>query len=229
MLVNSDTSKDAVMRYHKVPDETVGRMPVYLRAVSHLSNQGQESISSKTLAEFVGINPWQIRKDFSYFGDFGTPGKGYNTEKLLKQLSRILRLNSGHRVVLVGVGNIGRAVLAYPDFRRYGFEIVAAFDSDAGKIGKKVSGVIIEDVAELASAKERDVDMAIIAAPPDVAQAVADALVEAGIRGILNFAPRHIAVPKKVKVITIDIAMDLARLPYYMPAVSGGQAAQAVE
>jgi redox-sensing transcriptional repressor len=204
-------------------------MPVYLRAVSYLSNQGQESVSSKSLAEFVGINPWQIRKDFSYFGDFGTPGRGYNTEKLLKQISRILRLNSGHRVALVGVGNLGRAVLAYPDFGRYGFEIVAAFDSDPAKVGRKVSGVEVEDVAELASLKGRDVDMAIIAAPPDVAQEVADELVEAGVRGILSFAPRNIVVPKKVKVIAIDIAMDLARLPYYMPAGSSGQAAGATE
>jgi redox-sensing transcriptional repressor len=182
------------------------------------SEHGHNSISSKDLAEFVGVTPWQIRKDFSYFGDFGTRGVGYNIENLAKEIKKILRLNIVHRVALVGVGNLGSAVLAYPGFRTYGLDIAAAFDSDAEKIGNKINGVVIEDVSNIRSLKERNMDLAIITVPREAAQATADALVEAGVRGILKFSPCYITVPRKVKVIRIDIAMDLARLPYYMPA-----------
>jgi redox-sensing transcriptional repressor len=206
------------MRFHKIPDETIQRLAIYLRGLIACSEQGHKSISSKDLAEFLGVTPWQIRKDFSYFGDFGTRGVGYNIENLAKEIKTILRLNIVHRVALVGVGNLGSAVLAYPGFRTYGFEITAAFDSDAKKIGKKIDGVVIEDASNIRSLKERKMNLAIITVPREAAQATADALVKAGVRGILKFSPCHITVPRKVKVITIDIAMDLARLPYYMPA-----------
>lgn len=182
-----------------------------------MSEQGQQSISSRDLADFLSVNSSQIRKDFSYFGGFGTPGVGYNIEKLIKQIKKILRLNVVQKAALVGVGNLGSAVLAYPGFGTYGFDIAAAFDSDPKKIGKKVKNVTIEDVSKLRTLKRRKVNLGIIAVPQEAAQRVADGLVKAGIRGILNFSPCYIAVPKKVKVIGIDIAMDLARLPYYMP------------
>ena len=206
------------MRYHKIPDETIRRLPVYLRGLLFLSEQGQEGVSSRNLANFLGLNPWQIRKDFSYFGGFGTPGLGYDVGKLVKQINKILKLDVGHSIALVGVGNLGSAVLAYPGFEIYGFDIVAAFDVNPKKIGKKKSNVIIEDVSNLGTLKKRKINLAIIAVPAAAAQQTADALVKAGVKGILNFSPCHIVVPKKVKVITIDIAMDLARLPYYMPA-----------
>jgi redox-sensing transcriptional repressor len=170
------------------------------------------------LAEFLGFNPWQIRKDFSYFGGFGTRGIGYDVEKLIKQIKKILRIDIVHRAALVGVGNLGSAVLAYPGFEMYGFDIVAAFDSASEKIGRKVINIVIEDVSNLWTLKRRKIDLAIITVPQQAAQKIADALAKAGIKGILNFSPCRITVPKKVKVITIDIAMDLARLPYYMPA-----------
>ncbi|MBA7624288.1 Redox-sensing transcriptional repressor Rex [subsurface metagenome] len=206
------------MRYRKIPDETIRRLPIYLRGLLSLSEQGQQSVSSRNLADFLGINPWQIRKDFSYFGGFGTPGVGYNTEKLIKQINKILKLDVAHKAVLVGVGNLGSVVLAYPGFKIYGFDIVAAFDTDPKKIGRKVKNITIEDVSNLQTLKKRKISLAIIAVPSDAAQQTADALVEAGVKGILNFSPCYITVPKKVKVTTIDIAMDLARLPYYMPA-----------
>lgn len=206
------------MRFRKVPDETIRRLPIYLRSLLLLSEQGQRSISSQNLADFVGVNPWQIRKDFSYFGGFGTPGLGYDIGKLVKQINKILKLDAGHRIALVGVGNLGSAVLAYPGFEIYGFDIVAAFDVNPKKIGKKKNDVIIEDVSSLGTLKKRKINLAIIAVPRHAAQQTADALVKAGVKGILNFSPCRIAVPRKVKVITIDIAMDLARLPYYMPA-----------
>ncbi|MHC4602295.1 MAG: redox-sensing transcriptional repressor Rex [Planctomycetota bacterium] len=185
------------MRYHKIPDETIRRLPIYLRGLLFLAEQGQESISSRNLADFLGVNSWQIRKDFSYFGDFGTPGVGYNIEKLVKQVKKILKLNVIQKAALVGVGKLGRVVLAYPGFGIYSFDIAAVL---------------------LRTLRRRKIDLAIITVPRDAAQQTTDRLVKAGVRGILNFSPCYITVPKKVKVITIDIAMDLARLPYYMPA-----------
>ncbi len=206
------------MRYHKIPDETIRRLPIYLRGLLFSSEQGQESISSRNLADLLGVNPWQIRKDFSYFGDFGTPGVGYNVENLAKQIEKILKLDVVHKVALVGVGNLGLVVLAYPGFKIYGFDVAAAFDIDSKKVGRKVKNITIEDASNLGTLKKRKINLAIIAVHRDAAQETADALVKAGIKGILNFSPCYITVPKKVKVITIDIAMDLARLPYYMPA-----------
>jgi len=206
------------MRYRKIPDETVRRLPIYLRGLLFLSEQGQQNVSSRNLADFLGVNPWQIRKDFSYFGGFGTRGVGYKIENLAKQINKILKLDVVHKVALVGVGNLGLVVLAYPGFRIYGFDIAAAFDIDSKKVGRKVKNVTIEDASNLGTLKKRKIKLAIIAVHRGAAQETADALVKAGVKGILNFSPCYITVPKKVKVITIDIAMDLARLPYYMPA-----------
>jgi redox-sensing transcriptional repressor len=206
------------MRYHKIPDEAVRRLPIYLRALLFSLEQGRNNISSRDLANFVGVNPWQIRKDFSYFGEFGTPGVGYNVEKLAKEIKRILKLDIIQKVALVGAGNLGSAVLAYTGFRIYGFDIAAAFDADPKKVGRKIKDIAIEAVSNLPTLRKRGINLAIIAVPRGAAQQTADALVKAGVKGILNFSPCYITVPKKVKVITIDIAMDLARLPYYMPA-----------
>jgi len=174
--------------------------------------------TSQNLADLLGIASWQIRKDFSYFGGFGVPGVGYNVKNVITQIKKILKIEAGHKVALVGVGNLGSAVLAYPGFRLYGFDIVAAFDVDPKKVGKEINKVRIEDVSAVSSLKRRKINIAIISVPGEVAQQTADALVKAGIKAILNFSPCYITVPKKVKVITVDIAMELARLPYYMPA-----------
>jgi len=206
------------MRYHRIPDETIRRLPVYLRGLLSSAEQGHERISSKDLAEFLGVNPWQVRKDFSYFGGFGTRGVGYEVDNLARQIKKILRLDIVKRAALVGVGNLGSAVLAYSGFRMYGLEIAAAFDINPKRIGRKINDVRIEDASKLQTLKRRKIELAIIAVPRDDAQKTADSLVKAGVRGILNFSPCYISVPKKVKVITIDIAMDLARLPYYIPA-----------
>jgi redox-sensing transcriptional repressor len=206
------------VRYHKIPNETVRRLPIYLRGLALLSQQGLTSVSSGKLADFVNVNHWQIRKDFSYFGDFGKRGVGYNIETLARQIKKILNIDAVHKAVLVGVGNLGSALLAYPGFKMYGFEITAAFDNNPARIGKKINDVTVEDISKLDALTKRHVNLAIIAVPERAAQDVADALVKAGIKGILNFAPRRINVPKKIKVITIDIATDLARLPYYIPS-----------
>jgi redox-sensing transcriptional repressor len=127
-------------------------------------------------------------------------------------------LDNSHKAVLVGVGNLGSAVMAYGEFGTYGLDIVAAFDKDHKKIGKTKNTITIEDVSKISSIKRRKIDLGIIAVPAEDAQAVADDMVKAGVKGILNFSTRHIVVQKKIKVISIDIAMDLARLPYYMSA-----------
>jgi redox-sensing transcriptional repressor len=204
------------MRYHRIPDETVRRLPVYLRGATYLFRQGEQNVSSQKLAALIGVNAWQIRKDFSYFGDFGTPGVGYDIETLIKHVKKILKLETVHKAAIVGIGNLGSALLAFPGFGMYGLRIAAAFDADKRKIGKKQSGVLIENAARLHVLKDRNIRLGIISVPEDAAQDVADKLVVAGVNGILNFAPRYIAVPKRVKLITIDIAMDLARLPYYV-------------
>ncbi len=204
------------MKYHRIPDETIRRLAGYLRALVFSSEQGRERISSQTLADLVGVNPCQVRKDLSYFGDFGTRGVGYSVEKLTKSIRKILKLNVVQKAALVGVGKLGSAVLEYPGFGLYGFDIAVAFDVDPHKVGSKVKDVMIEDVSGLRSLKRRKIRLGIIAVPGQAAQETADKLVEVGIKGILNFSPRYIVVPRKIKVITIDIAMDLARLPYYM-------------
>lgn len=204
------------MRYRKIPDETVRRLPVYLRTLRILGRQGKKDTSSRELASLVAVNPWQVRKDFSYFGAFGKRGSGYEINSLSKKIARILRLDRKRKVVLVGAGNLGSALLAYNGFEIYGFDIVAAYDCDPKKVGKKLYNITVEDVAKLKNLKKDSIDLAIIAVPGQAAQTIADKLVEAGVKGILNFSPRHIQVPKRIKVITIDIAMDLARLPYYV-------------
>lgn len=181
------------------------------------TDQGREHISSKDLADFVGVKSWQIRKDFSYFGDFGTPGVGYHIEDLARQIRKILRLDAVRKAALVGVGDLGSALLAYPGFRMYGLDIVAAFDVDPKKVGTTVNGVDIEDMSKIDMLKGSGISLAIVAVPRAAAQDTVDQLVAAGVRGILNFAPCKVSAPRRVKVITLDIAMELARLPYYMP------------
>jgi redox-sensing transcriptional repressor len=206
------------MRYRKIPDETVRRLPVYLRGALHLSQGNAARTSSKELADLTGIESWQIRKDFSYFGDFGTRGVGYDLGSLISRINRILRLRTGHKAALVGVGNLGSALLAFPGFRVYGLEIAAAFDIDKRKVGRRKAGILVEDVASLRNLNRRGIHLGIIAVPETASQEVAEALVNAGVKGILNFAPHYIVVSRGVKLITIDIAMHLARLPYYMSA-----------
>ena len=205
------------MRYHKIPDETIRRLPIYLRALLLLSEKEQQNISSKLLAEFLGFNSAQIRKDFSYFGGFGTRGVGYETNELIKNIKKILKLNIVRKTALVGVGNLGSAILQYSGFKVYGLEIKAAFDISPSKIGKVINGIKIESASKLSGLKRRKIKLAILSVPRNAAQETADILINAGVSGILNLSPARLVVPSNVKVIALNIAMYLARLPYYMP------------
>jgi redox-sensing transcriptional repressor len=191
-------------------------MPLYLRGSLELAGQGVGRLSSQQLGDYLGLNPWLIRKDFSCFGDLGKRGVGYDTQILICRIKKVLRLDVDRRAVLVGVGRLGSALLEYGGFSRYGLQIVAAFDRDQATVGRTIGGVRIEHIDKLGTVETRHIDMGIIAVPEESAQEVANTILKTGIQGILSFSPRHIVTPRRVKVITIDIAMDLARLPYYL-------------
>jgi len=204
------------MKYHKIPDETIKRMPMYLRAFSILKTENQDTISSTQLAERLRLNPPQIRKDLSYFGAFGTRGVGYPVSSTAEQIRSILKLDVTQKAVLVGAGRLGAAIAEYPGFRTFGFEIAAIFDSNPDKIGKKIGKNIIEDVEKISTIRDRDIHLAILAVPVNAAQSVVDMLVGCHIKGILNLCPCYVVVPKSIKVVTIDLAMELGTLPYYI-------------
>jgi len=204
------------MKNTRIPDETIRRLPLYLRGLQFFADQGLTNVSSEKLADFLHISASLIRKDFCYFGDFGTRGVGYDVQILVKQIREILKLSTPRKAILVGAGNLGRALLAYPGFAAYGFQIVAAYDSDPVKIGTTINKTLILDIKALTKLKRDGIGLAIIAVPAEVAQGVVDVIIKSGIRGILNFAPTYLSVPKRVKVISIDIAIELGRLPYYL-------------
>ena len=206
------------MRYHKVPDETVRRLPVYFRGLCSFTKDNFHSVNSQQLADVLHVKSPQLRKDLSYFGDFGIPGVGYNTEQLKKHIQKILRLNTLHYTALVGYGNLGAALLKYTGFENFGIEISAIFENDPRKIDRVVNKIKIEAVSNLRTLQRRNILIAIVAVPAAEAQNVTDKLVEAGVGGILNFAPTYLSVPQSVKVINIDIGVSLACLPYYLPA-----------
>jgi len=207
---------DRAMRYRKIPDETVRRLPQYLRAVSFVHKQGCKYVSSQELAERLHMKSPQIRKDLSYFGAFGVKGTGYPVETLLGRIREILKLNTPQKAALIGAGRLGKALASYPGFRLYGFDIVEVFDSSPRKIGRKIGGVEIKDVAHLGDLGKRGIRLALLAVPAGAAQEIAERLAEAGVRGILNLAPCYLKLPKRIKVVTIDIAMELGILPYYV-------------
>ena len=204
------------MRDRRIPEETIRRLPLYLRSLLLLKEEGHRRISSKELAERLYMNPAIIRKDFSHFGDFGTPGVGYSIDTLIRGLRAILKLNRVRKAALIGAGKIGSALLNYPGFEGYGFRIAAVFDNAPGKVGTKLGDVVVEDISRLPTLKNRKIKLAIIAVPSRAADAIARDLVKAGVSGILNFAPWHLDVPQRTKVINIDIAMELSNLQYYI-------------
>ncbi|MCE5185659.1 MAG: redox-sensing transcriptional repressor Rex [Planctomycetaceae bacterium] len=204
------------MKYRKIPEETIRRMPRYLRAFSTLQSENQGYISSQLLAERLHLNPPQIRKDLSYFGAFGTRGIGYPVQSTAEQIRSILKLNITQRAALVGAGRLGTAIASYHGFSLFGFDIAAVFDNDRQKIGRRIGGRTIEDVSRIGSVGSRGIQLAILAVPAEAAQTCADQLIKAGIKGILSLSPCYLETPKRIKVISIDLAMELGTLPYYL-------------
>ena len=200
-----------------VPDIVVGRLPLYLRALSDMLSEGKEITSSHELGDLLGISSAQIRKDLSQFGEFGKQGTGYNIAYLADQLRMILKIERVWDVVLVGVGDLGRAVANYGGFLNRGFRIVAAFDNDPAKVGENVGPFTIQDTALLASQiRTLGVRIAMVAVPASAAQEVADRLTGAGIRAILCYAPTALVVSGDVYVQYIDPVVHLQRMTYHL-------------
>jgi len=200
-----------------VPDIIVSRLPVYLRALQFMAENGVTTTSSQELGEKVGISAAQIRKDLSQFGEFGKQGTGYHIPFLIDRLLQILKVDKVLDVVLVGMGELGHAILRYQGFVNRGFRIVACYDNDPSKIGTQVSIFTVQDENDLVvNIKESGIKMAMLCVPAAVAQAVTDKLVEAGIKGILNYAPVSLSVPRTVRVQYIDPVIGLQRMAYYL-------------
>ena len=200
-----------------VPDIIISRLPVYLRALQFMAASGSLTTSSQELGEKVGISAAQIRKDLSQFGEFGKQGTGYHIPFLIDRLRQILKVERIWDVVLVGMGELGHAILRYQGFVNRGFRIVACYDSDPAKIGTRVAVFTIEDVNTLVlNVRNAGTKMAMLCVPAATAQSVTDKLVEAGIRGILNYAPVSLSVPSDVRVQYIDPVIGLQRMAYYL-------------
>jgi redox-sensing transcriptional repressor len=201
----------------EIPDVVIDRLPMYARALSALERGGREVVSSQELGSQLGITPAQIRKDLSYFGRFGKQGRGYNVKTLLEELHTILGLDREWSMVLVGVGQLGRAIMQYGGFGPQGFKILAAFDADPGVIGETIELLTVKPVADLARALEGiHVDIGIVATPAASAQDVIDALVESGVKAILNYAPIAALVPPHVHIKDIDPVLSLQSMTFYL-------------
>ncbi len=211
------------MRIPRIPEKTVTRLSIYLRCLEELQADGVQAVSSKRLAERFGLNSAQVRKDLAYFGQFGVRGLGYYIRDLKHNLERILGLKRDWEVALVGVGNLGSALAAYPRFAEQGFRIALAFEKDPQRIGARAGPVAVQDVEKMVPAlRRRRIKIAIVATPAAAAQAVADLLVEAGVTSILNFAPAQLVVPDGVKVQNVDLSVLLKTLSYHTVRANRG-------
>jgi len=200
---------------HKIPRPTAKRLSLYLRELERLAELDQHKISSKQLGNALGLTDAQVRKDLACFGQFGHPGIGYRVESLIGELRKILGTDRQWNAAVVGAGNLGRAVMAYPRFRRKGFDVVAVIDNDPAIIGTKIADHTVRPMSDLKKLViERDIKIGILAVPSAAAQQVADALIEAGVTGILNFTPRRLDVHDKVSVTSVDFSIALEQLAF---------------
>ncbi len=200
-----------------IPEIVIRRLPLYLRTLNVLADKGQAVTSSQELGSWLGISSTQIRKDLSYFGEFGKQGTGYDVVYLRDQLREILQVHHHWRVVLIGAGDLGRAVLRYGGFEEGGFSIVAVFDKDSAKIGRQIGRLQVQDIAALPKViRRQQIRIAIIAVPTDQAQEVASELVRAGIKAILTYAPITLNLPPDVRVEYIDPVVGLQSMAYYL-------------
>ncbi len=200
-----------------VPEVVIQRLPLYVRVLTQFTNAGEDVISSEQLGSMLQMTPAQIRKDLSYFGRFGKQGRGYDIAMLEGQLRAILGLDRTWNAAVIGMGRLGRAVVSYPGFAPEGFNILAAFDSNDDIVGQTISDLKVESISRLTkSVKELEIKIGIVTVPIDQAQGVIDALVEAGIRSILNYAPLSPQVPDGVIVRGIDPVLSLQSMTYYI-------------
>ncbi len=209
------------MRNRPIPTPAVQRLSLYLRRLEELAREGVQKVSSRDLADHLHITAAQLRKDLAYFGQFGRPGVGYRVGPLIHELRHILGTDQTRRVVVVGAGDLGRALLRYRGLRSKGFHVVGAFDIAASKIGRQFGNVTVRHIDDLpAVVRKYDVRLGVIATPSSAAQKVADMLCEAGVKGILNFAPTTLQTPTDVAVGPVDLAATLEQLSFQVLANS---------
>jgi redox-sensing transcriptional repressor len=202
-------------RNDPVPGPSVRRLSLYLRQLEALQRSQQQTVSSRQLGESLGLTDAQVRKDLAYFGQFGHPGIGYKVADLISRVRKILGTDKPWNVVLVGVGNLGRALVAYQGFETKGFRLVGVFDRDPAKVGTTVGGLMVRPISELVEfCSTNSVRLGVIAVPGDEAQGVADLFADAGVRGLLNFAPVPLSVPQSVAVNAVDLAVQLEQLAF---------------
>jgi redox-sensing transcriptional repressor len=205
------------MSKYVIPRKSIYRLSVYQRCLQRLKNNNVERVSSEALARAAGVKSTQLRKDLAYFGQFGTRGLGYNIEDLSQKLTEVLGTARLQPVVLIGVGNLGSALLRYQGFNKEGFEILAAFDSDPRIVESAETSVPLHPMAECeAFIRERGIKVAILTIPARNAQEVTNTIVEAGVQAILNFAPIILQVPENVVVNNVDLALELENLSYFI-------------
>lgn len=199
-----------------IPEATVGRLPVYLRVLVDLASAGASTVSSEDLAGWAGVNSAKVRKDLSHLGSYGTRGVGYDVAYLIHQIRRELGLTQDWPIVIAGAGNLGHALANYKGFGERGFKVAALVDSDPNKIGEEIGGMRIRHIDDLSwVVAEQQQAIGVIATPASAAQEVAEKMVAAGIRSILNFAPAVLAVPPGVSVRKVDLAIELQILAFY--------------
>jgi redox-sensing transcriptional repressor len=206
----------AVPALPDLPEATVARLPEYLRALHHLAEAGDDTVSSEGLATAAGVNSAKLRKDLSHLGSYGTRGVGYDVALLIDQIEYVLGLNQRRAVALVGVGNLGHALAGYAGFASRGFRIAALFDADPARVGEVINGLVVQHIDDLLeTAVVESIAIGVIATPAAAAQWVADQLVAAGVRSILNFAPCVLTVPEGVDVRKVDLAIELQILSFH--------------
>ncbi len=205
------------MKVEKISELTTNRLSVYLRCLNELTGEGSSTVSSDKLAKRFHLNSAQIRKDLACFGEFGVRGVGYYVEELRDHLQKILGLNKKHRVAIIGAGRLGTALADYYGFTQTNFDVVALFDTNELRIGKKVSNVEIFDIADFANVvKKYKIDVAVIAVPANFAQIVLEKITKAGIKAVMNFAPTPLLVTEDVKLKTVDLTISLESLSYFL-------------
>ena len=210
-------SNDEIRPSTDAPEVVVQRLPLYVRVLAQFDAADAEMVSSEQLGIQLQMTPAQIRKDLSYFGRFGKQGRGYNVKRLSQELRSILGLNRRWNAGLVGVGRLGRAIIAYPGFKPEGFHVVAAFDADPSVVGSSVGGIDVRPIEQIKeTVAELGIQIGIVAVPAPNAQSVFDALVESGIKAILNYAPVAPQVPLDVKVRGVDPVRALQSMTYFL-------------
>ena len=208
-------AKEPLPSTYGTPKAAIARLSLYLRQLEALERDGQSTVASRQLGRLLGLSDAQVRKDLAHFGQFGYPGVGYRVGELQTVLRGLLGVDRPWRSALVGVGNLGRALLGYQGFRDRGFHIVALFDRDAGLIGKRVGELEVLPIDRMAKAFEASsVELCVLAVPAEAAQQAANAAVEAGVVGILNFAPIALKLPERVSVVSVDLGLQLEQLVF---------------